>query len=239
MKNDQQIELELAKLLTLLGNGDKRIEKILSEDMPDIPADSPLIDKVVKVAIVPKSPKKVGQLTTDYLKEMAKKWSKARKKRKDFYPKTVAEVLDDNIKYKPATHKAVRRFKRTHPWKCSVADLKDNFRDLSNDLAKAYKIDPPQLVFVDRFFFGSCYFPCGHMIVLTRERSGRFSVMTFLHEFGHAIRKNEDQTCRWSTNLFRKHFPRSFKKLRPDRHLLALSNKRVKEIKERDKNDKR
>lgn len=139
---------------------------------------------------------------------------------KDEYPKTVAEVLDDTIEYREATHAAMERFRVSNPWDGTREDMQGKLRTLNRELAEAYKIEAPQVVFVRRFAYGCCYFPIGNLIVMECETDGRYSVVTFLHEFGHALGKNERQTCRWSINLFRHHFPKSFEKLEQRGHLL-------------------
>ena len=50
---------------------------------------------------------------------------------------------------------------------------------------------------------------------------GRLSVVTFLHEFGHALGYGERGACRWSINLFRRCFPRSFARCRQAGHTLV------------------
>ncbi len=141
------------------------------------------------------------------------------------YPETVAEVLDDKIVYKDETHAAIKRFKGSHPWLGSKKEMQSKFLQLNEDLAKSYKIETPQVVFVPKFAYGSCYFPIGNLIVLEEETDGRYSVVTFLHEFGHAMGKGERSTCKWSINLFRLHFPKSYEKLEPRGHLLYRKDK--------------
>jgi len=136
------------------------------------------------------------------------------------YPKTVEEVLDDTIKYRQGTHDAIRKFKKSKPWHGEDAERKVKFLQLNADLAAVYEIEAPQLIFVKRFEYGSCYWPKGNLIILESETDGRYSVVTFLHEFGHALHKDEKDTCRWSINLFRLHFPKSYGKLVPKGHLL-------------------
>jgi hypothetical protein len=45
--------------------------------------------------------------------------------------------------------------------------------------------------------------------------------VTFLHEFAHARGFDERQACRWSINLFRRCFPRSFASCRQVGHTLV------------------
>ena len=133
---------------------------------------------------------------------------------KDPYPETVKEILDDNIKYKDDLIQVMESFKRSNPWK----QQEEKFKNLNIALAQLYDITVPLLIFTnDR---PSCYIPFVHTIFLCTERDGKYSVITYLHEFGHAIGKNEKNTCRWSINLFRKIFPNSYDKLVPHKHML-------------------
>lgn len=138
---------------------------------------------------------------------------------KDEYPATVAEIIED-VNYKKDTHLAIEKFKNSHPWKGKENEIREKFKSLLCDLSKIYKIEEPEMVFLKKFAYGSCYFPIDNLIVMTKERDGSYSVITFLHEFSHALGMNERGACRWSINLFRKHFPNSFKKLDPRGHLL-------------------
>lgn len=137
------------------------------------------------------------------------------------YPATVAEVLDPGLKYKPAALRAVRAFARSKPWGGAVPERKAKFHRLNRELAAAYGIPEPRLVF-DRVEAGapsgeSNYRPAGHAITL----AGKPSVLTYLHEFAHARGADERQACRWSINLFRRCFPRSFARCRPVGHTLV------------------
>jgi hypothetical protein len=134
------------------------------------------------------------------------------------YPATVNEVLDDAMTFKPEALAAVRIFARARPYRQSVAKRKRLVRTLCRHLSRVYGIPMPQVVFrwSTGCSGGSYYLPAANIIVLT----GRFSVVTFLHEFAHARGADERQACRWSINLFRKCFPRSFARCRRVGHTL-------------------
>lgn len=151
---------------------------------------------------------------TDWLEEF---WEQ----KKEEYPKTVKEVLDDTIVYRKSVHQAIRVFKKLNPWRGNNDQIKSKFGILNSYLANAYNISEPQLVFVKEFVFGPCCFPKSNLIILTPEDDGRYSVVTYLHEFGHILGKNEKETCRWSINLFRLHFPKSYEKLEHNGHVLT------------------
>ena len=137
------------------------------------------------------------------------------------YPATVAEILDPAVTFKPAALRAVRAFARGKPWRGSVAARKEKLRRLNRDLAAAYGIAEPRLVFwgveAGRHSGASSYRPACHTITL----AGRLSVLTYLHEFAHARGADERPACRWSVNLFRRCFPRSFARCRAVGHTLV------------------
>jgi hypothetical protein len=137
------------------------------------------------------------------------------------YPATVQEVLDPGLRFKPAALRAVRAFARSRPWRSSVAERKAKFRRLNRALAAAYGIAEPRLIFrgveADMPSGASNYRPAAHAITLV----GKLSVLTYLHEFAPARGAGERQACRWSINLFRLCFPRSFTRCRAVGHTLV------------------
>ena len=140
----------------------------------------------------------------------------------DTYPATVAEVLNPQMKFKPDALRAVKRFARSKPWQGTASERKAKFRRLNKQLAVAYGIPKPRLAFVQvegGLPGNGCYRPLGHAITLY----GRLSVVTYLHEFGHARGYGERGACRFSINLFRRLFPRSFARCRPVGHVLVNS----------------
>ena len=111
-------------------------------------------------------------------------------------------MLDDTITFKAATLEALRAFKASHPWRGTPAERLAKFRRLNRRLATIYGIEAPKVVVTQG---PGCYMPSAHRIYLRN-----LSVVTYLHEFGHARGWDERQTCRWSLNLFRRVFPRQF-----------------------------
>jgi hypothetical protein len=123
------------------------------------------------------------------------------------YPATVAECLDDTIRYKPATLAAVQEFARSKPWRGTLEERVAKFHSLHAALCGIYGKQTRVVIVPGEQHSGrSNYAPGDDTITLI----GRLSVVTFLHEFGHALGKDERQTCRWSLNLFKRCFPRSF-----------------------------
>jgi hypothetical protein len=137
------------------------------------------------------------------------------------YPATVQEVLDPALKFKPAALRAVRAFAQSKPWSGSLAERKDKFHKVNAELAAAYGIAEPRLVVqgveINAHSGRSNYQPATHTITLV----GKLSVLTYLHEFAHARGYDERQACRWSINLFRRSFPRTFVRCRMVGHTLV------------------
>lgn len=135
------------------------------------------------------------------------------------YPNRVEDVLDPAITFDPKVVRTVERFARSKPWRGTRAQRQTKFRRLHLELARAYGISPPRLLFagsIDTDSGRSCYMPRLDTIVLHG-----LSVVTFLHEWGHKLHgRSEYEACRWSINLFRRCFPRSFAACRFDGHLL-------------------
>ncbi len=136
------------------------------------------------------------------------------------YPQHASEVIDPEATFKPAAVRAVKQLARSKPYRGTTAERQTKFRLCLEELAAAYRIPLPSLVFQnaeDRSSGDSCYIPASHTIVLR----GRLSVVTFLHEFGHARGFDERQACHFSINLFAKCFPRSFASCRIEGHTLV------------------
>ncbi len=136
------------------------------------------------------------------------------------YPETVIEVLDDEMRFRPTTLRAVRAFASSKPWRGSLEKREEKFLRLNHDLASSCEIPEPDLRFgrIDGTSSrGSYYRPSAHGIVMT----GKLSVVTYLHEFGHAMGKDEADACRWSVNLFRRCFPRQYSRLVHRGHTLV------------------
>lgn len=138
------------------------------------------------------------------------------------YPKTAEEILDKNMKFNVKTNKAMIEFKKTNPWDGTLKEIEEKILTLNANLSKIYGIEPPQIVFLKKTPFGPCYFPGSNLIMMEPEKNGKYAISTYLHEFGHALGKNEKETCKWSINLFKKHFPENFDKLDQKGHLLFV-----------------
>jgi hypothetical protein len=134
------------------------------------------------------------------------------------YPATVAEVLDPPVHFRPAVIEAVKRFARAKPYRGTCDERKQKFIALHHDLCSVYG-KQTSLTFgvIDGSDSGSSFYrPATDSITLT----GKLSAVTYLHEFAHALGRDERGAVRWSVNLFRLCFPRSFARCMTEDHTL-------------------
>lgn len=126
------------------------------------------------------------------------------------WPDTVAEVLDDNAEYSADVLRAVKAYARSKPWRGTLEERIVKLQTLHAALCAAYDrqpvLDVGRLTAADAS--AGAFDPANDIIYL----GGKLSVVTYLHQFGHALGKTTRQACRWSLNLFRRCFPRSFER---------------------------
>jgi hypothetical protein len=137
------------------------------------------------------------------------------------YPRTVTEVINPNAKYKPAVLAALREFRDLKPWRGTVEQRKHKFRFLHDRLCLIYgkqtrlTFDVPE---AEQERGNGCYFAGADEIKLI----GKLSVVTYLHEFAHALfGRSERKACEWSINLYKRIFPRSAARMTTDGHLIV------------------
>ena len=140
------------------------------------------------------------------------------------YPDSVAEVLRPNKKYNPDTLRALKRFRRSKAWRGDFQEKKAKFQSLHAALCEVYGMSTElRFVNIGGGDSGSSHFiPARNRIVL----EGRFSVVTYLHEFGHAKGMDERKACIWSINLFKRIFPKSFERCEFQGHMVVNNNRR-------------
>ena len=134
------------------------------------------------------------------------------------YPPTVAECLDDSMRFRVSTLNALRMYRSLKPWRGDDRERERKLRVLHEALCIIYRVVVPLVVECGGGDSGgSSYNGINRTITLR----GRLSVVTYLHEFAHALGKlDEREACRWSINLFRRVFPREFDRLAHDGHTL-------------------
>ena len=133
------------------------------------------------------------------------------------YPSSIDEILDDTIKYRREVVKAMNKFKSFEPWKGTPFQRAAKLSWLHLEFCKIYGVDtkltfdPDILCDVEQKSGNGWWDPELNMIHI----SGKVSILTFLHEWGHNLHgESEFYACWWSINLFRKIFPQNFNKLR-------------------------
>ena len=138
------------------------------------------------------------------------------------YPQTHTEVLDPPVDFKDDTLEVVRCFKNRGPWKGSFQERKANYRQLHESLNIIYG-KTTKLVFHKDLrksgasgASGSSNYNRG---TDTITLNGKLSVITYLHEYRHAMGGNEFAAVRWSLNLFRAVFPEQFARLGFNGHM--------------------
>jgi len=134
------------------------------------------------------------------------------------YPLTAAEVLDPAMTFRPGVLAAVRRAARSKLWRGSLEKRKAKLQSLHDGLCCLYsKSTKLEFGVIDGSCSGSSYY---RRSTDTISLSGKLSVVTFLHEFAHALGRDEFGACRWSINLFRRCFPRSYARTTCEGHVL-------------------
>jgi len=115
---------------------------------------------------------------------------------------------------------ALRRFKEKRTERASTAERYAAMKELVEDLSAAYGIIAPSLSMHDISHDGdsgrSFYVQDAHAIVMV----GKLSIITLLHEFAHALGKDEHGAVGWSASLFKRVYPRSYETLVHDGHTL-------------------
>ena len=135
------------------------------------------------------------------------------------YPATVAEILDDAMRFNRDAVAAVRAFARSKPWRGTASTRKAKLLGLRDALAEAYGMAKPKMRFerITGACSGSSSYNTATNVITIR---GKLSVVTFLHEFRHAMGGDERQATKWSVNLFRRCFPLSYGRCDHEAHTL-------------------
>lgn len=143
------------------------------------------------------------------------------------YPASVSEVIDPKFVFKSQTIEAMKKFAQSKPWRGTDCEKMLKLAALNSDLSKIYRIRPPALCFTPNLTNMNALgvYDRNQNVIFLDEN--RISVITYLHEFGHALGKNEWDTCKWSINLFKRTFPKTFKNLESQGHVLSRSNKNI------------
>jgi hypothetical protein len=147
------------------------------------------------------------------------------------YPSSMEEILDDSLVYDKNTLLVLRKFREFGPWRGPVEERIGKYLWLNEALCMIYGqnvqvgLCPDILSGQERSTGngGLVYQDDNEDGMKIIYLTGKLSVITFLHEWGHAIHgSSELLACRWSVNLFRKIFPRQFEKLNSSGHMLRV-----------------
>lgn len=126
--------------------------------------------------------------------------------------------------YPPELLQALARFKQMGAWSGSVRERKAKFEWIHRRLCEIYRKDLKLKLRVhDKIgrwhFSGSS--SCNY-ITNTITLEGRLSVVTFLHEWGHALGlRGQEQAQAYAVGLFRLTFPEQFARLQRDGYCLV------------------
>lgn len=144
------------------------------------------------------------------------------------YPASVVEVLDDNMKFRPGVLAAVYCFKRSKPYRGTLDERKLKFEAFHRELCGIFGRQT-LLTFgvIDGSFSGDSSYCRGTDTIALR---GKLSVVTYLHEFAHALGRDERGACRWSINLFWRVFPRLFNRCFQQGHTLRAMLKPTEDL---------
>ena len=134
------------------------------------------------------------------------------------YPTDGTEILDPPVRFRDETIEAASRFKASRPWSGTLEERMSKFRQFHTALCQIYgKQTKLHFGLLDGGCSGSSYYrPVDDVIVLR----GKLSVVTYLHEFCHALGRDERGAVRWSVCLFKQVFPEEFAKCHFERHML-------------------
>ena len=134
------------------------------------------------------------------------------------YPTNGAEILEPQLKFRDETIEAASRFKHTGPWSGTMDERMSKFRHFHTALCQIYsKQTKLHFGLIDGGCSGSSYYrPIDDVIVLR----GKLSVVTYLHEFAHAMGRDERGAVRWSICLFKQVFPEEFSRCEFHGHML-------------------
>lgn len=117
----------------------------------------------------------------------------------------------------------LEKFKDMDCWKGKIRERKEKFLWLNGELNKVFnretmlKFDIPNRFHLWYSSGRSSYDKDGDTIWL----EGRLSLITYLHEFAHALGYNQEMAQEWSMEWFRIVFPEKMKKLAAFREMLV------------------
>lgn len=137
--------------------------------------------------------------------EERRKWTRG-------YPST--PMVDESFVLGEGALAALIFFRERKPFRATPLEYLAMVQELYDNLSIAYDMPTPEVSHEGTWDIPSYghYYPDAHHIVL----KGRLSILTMLHEFGHAQGFGDTAATWWSVNAFRLVWPQSFAKLEVD-----------------------
>ena len=140
------------------------------------------------------------------------------------YPESPDQFTE--VEIPEAAFEALRKFKKAKTYNLSIEQRLEHMKVMVQDLAEAHDITAPTLSMencteANRNVAGisgsSNYNPAIHHITMV----GKLSIITLLHEFGHALTSVRDEyfACGYSTELFKAVYPDQFARLNYNGHM--------------------
>ena len=144
-------------------------------------------------------------------------------------PSDPKELADDDMKFKKGTIAALRKFKEKKTFRMDDDGRLDAMRDLVYDLCGIYEMDrvTVEAENLDGLSSGTSQWDSANRMIIMR---GKLSIITLLHEFYHAkldgtvAGHNEVGAMKRAVNLFKRVYPKQYRKLTGDRGLLVKDN---------------
>jgi hypothetical protein len=127
-----------------------------------------------------------------------------------YYPQDGEDMIRDGFTFNPLTIDAMEDYKWGMPWSGSYDERVQKAKNIVSKLCKVYDMPPTGIEATgDESITNAHYVSSSNTITINK-----LSVLTLLHEFGHAKGYNERWTVFWSNNLFKQMFPTNWAKLK-------------------------
>ena len=110
--------------------------------------------------------------------------------------------------------------KKLHLWKGSLGEKIEKFKIIHNEINRITGKNIKLRLNLDAFESSEENSGASNWDSATNTITlhGKLSVITLIHEWGHALGLNEVDTSEWSNRIFQKSFPRSWERLHNQPH---------------------
>jgi hypothetical protein len=123
---------------------------------------------------------------------------------------TVAQLIDDAKVYSEEVIGATKELARSKPWQGTIEQRQEKLLAYHQKLCAAYDVEV-QLAFAnisDAPMGGGTFDRETRTLTLL----ARISIVSYMHFFTRARGAGEREAFKWSINLFKRHFPKSFER---------------------------